>query len=220
MRHIQVPARAGVVAPLRIALIAGAYQEPADFEQAGFADAVKARDLAIDLAFIAPELQHLLDRTVLDAMRTDIIAAARDAGCAQIWLGGISLGGFIALAFAEQRPGEVDGLCLLAPYLGNRMVTSEIGHAGGLSRWRPPALADDDEERRLWLFIRRLRTAGPLVHLGVGRHDRFSHGHQLFADALPDASVDVIDGGHDWPVWLQLWERFLDRISSRGMHAR
>ena len=219
MRHILVPARAGVVAPLRIALIAGAYQEPADFEQAGFADAVKVRRLAVDLTFIAPELDHLLDRTVLESVRTEIIAVARDAGSAEVWLGGISLGGFIALAFAEQRPGEVDGLCLLAPYLGNRMVTSEIARAGGLAGWRPPALADDDEERRLWLFIRRLHTAGLRVHLGVGRHDRFGHGHQLFADALPDTSVDVVDGGHDWPVWLRLWERFLDGISSRGMHA-
>ena len=219
MRHIQFPACAGTAAPVRIALIAGAYQEPEDFQRAGFADAVKSRGLAMDLVFIAPDLEHLFDRTVLDSLRTDVIVDARAAGCTQVWLGGISLGGFIALAFAERRPADVDGLCLLAPYLGNRMVTAEIARAGGVAAWHPATLALDDEERRIWRFIQRLGTQGLKMHLGVGRHDRFGHGHQLLADALPGGSVDFIDGGHDWPVWLRLWERFLDRVSRQGAHA-
>jgi len=34
----------------------------------------------------------------------------------------------------------------------------------------------------------------------------------LLADQLPPGSVDVIDGGHEWGVWRQLWDRFLDRL--------
>jgi len=81
MRQIHVPAAPNVTAPLRIALIAGAYQEPEEFQTAGFDTAVSTRRLAIDLVFIAPELQHLLDRSVLDSLRTEVVAEARNAGC-------------------------------------------------------------------------------------------------------------------------------------------
>lgn len=212
MRKVVVQATPGVVAPMRIALLPGAYQEPEDFKRAGFADAVRARGLALDLEFIAPGLTHLLDRGVLDALHRDFVVPARGAGCRSVWLGGVSLGGFIALAYAESRPQMLDGLCLLAPYLGNRMVTGEVAQAGGVRNWRPGALGPDDEERRIWALIQRLPQQRLAVHLGLARQDRFGHGHALFADALPAAAVDRIEGGHDWSAWRQLWDRFLDRL--------
>ncbi len=32
----------------------------------------------------------------------------------------------------------------------------------------------------------------------------------MMAAVLPSDAVDVLPGGHDWPVWRQLWEKFLD----------
>jgi len=212
VRKIVVEATPGVVAPMRIALLPGAYQDPEEFRRAGFAEAVRARGLALDLEFIAPELTHLLDRSVLDALHRDVVVPARAAGCRSVWLGGVSLGGFIALAYAEQRPEALDGLCLFAPYLGNRIVTGEVARAGGVRTWRPGALAADDEERRIWMLIQRLPEHRFAVHLGLGCQDRFGHGHALFADALPAAAVDRVEGGHDWTAWRQLWDRFLDRL--------
>lgn len=212
MRKIVVQAVPGVAAPMRIALLPGAYQEPEDFRRAGFADAVRQRRLQIDLEFLAPDLAHLLDRSVLDALHQDVVAPARAAGCPSVWLGGVSLGGFLALAYTERRPETLDGLCLLAPYLGNRMVTGEVARAGGLRMWHPGVLAPDDEERRIWALIQHLPEHRLAVHLGLGRQDRFGHGHALFADALPATAVDVVDGGHDWPTWRRLWDRFLDRL--------
>jgi pimeloyl-ACP methyl ester carboxylesterase len=214
MRTLVVAATPGVVAPTRIALLPGAYQEPEDFRRAGFAEAVRSRGLALDLEFVAPELDHLLDRTVLDALHREIVAPARGAGCRSVWLGGVSLGGFMALAYAESRPDELDGLCLFAPYLGNRAVTGEVARAGGVGRWRPGTVPADDEERRVWSWIQRLPAQRLRVHLGIGRNDRFGHGHALLAEALPPADVDVVDGGHDWPVWRRLWELFLDRLAA------
>jgi pimeloyl-ACP methyl ester carboxylesterase len=214
VRRIVVEATPGVVAPMRIALLPGAYHEPEDFLREGFADAVRARGLPIDLEFVAPDLAHLLDRRVLDSLHQDVIVPARAAGCRSVWLGGVSLGAFIALAYAERRPTALDGLCLLAPYLGNRMVTGEVARAGGVRAWCPGALAADDEERRIWALIQRLPDHRLDVHLGLGRQDRFGHGHALFADALPATAVDVVDGAHDWPAWRQLWDRFLDRLAA------
>ena len=39
----------------------------------------------------------------------------------------------------------------------------------------------------------------------------FAASHALMAQALPPAQVDRVAGDHAWPVWRQLWERFLER---------
>jgi hypothetical protein len=213
MRRVVIAARSGQVAARRVLLLPGAFQQPEDFIAAGFATAVQRRGLDLDLEFIAPELAHLLDRSVLGALHTEAIQPARAAGCRELWLGGASLGGFIALAYAEQRLPTLDGLCLLAPYLGNRIVTGEVAAAGGLQHWRPGPLAADDEERRVWALVQRLAHAPLQLFVGLGRSDRFGHGHALLADALPAAAVEFAAGGHDWPTWRALWERFLDRLA-------
>jgi pimeloyl-ACP methyl ester carboxylesterase len=214
VRKIVVEATPGAVAPVRIALLPGAFQQPDDFRRQGFAEAVRCRGLQIDLEFVAPDLAHVMDRAVLESLHCHVVGPARAAGCRSLWLGGVSLGGFIALAYAERRPGAVDGLCLLAPYLGNRMVTGEVARAGGVRHWHPTPIAADDEERRIWALIQRLESQPLAVHLGIARQDRFGHGHALLADALPATAVDVIDGAHDWDAWRRLWDLFLDRFAS------
>lgn len=212
MRTVSISATAGAVAPLRVVLLSGAFQQPEDFQRQGFVDAVRDRDLALDLQFVAPELQHLNDRLILRTLRQDLIEPAKENGCRSIWLGGVSLGGFLALAYAEHWRSDLDGLCLLAPYVGNRMITAEIGRAGGVRAWNPGTIAADDEERRIWRLIKDPGSRLPPVYLGIGRDDRFGHGLKLFAEVLPAAWVDTIDGAHEWPVWRQLWGRFLDRF--------
>jgi len=215
VRSILEAADAGVVAPTRVLLLPAAYCTPEDFLREGFARAARERHLPVDLVFVELKLQHLTDRTILRRLRHEIVLPARASGCRSIWLGGISLGGFIAMAYAARFTREVDGLCLLAPYLGNHIVVGEIERARGLDGWTPGHLAEDDDERRIWQFIKeqRDRTSprpAPELHLGFGSEDRFADSHRLLAAALAPDSVDVVPGGHEWPAWRQLWENFLD----------
>jgi pimeloyl-ACP methyl ester carboxylesterase len=152
---------------------------------------------------------------VLSRLRDEIVRPARAIGCRSLWLGGISLGGYVALAYAERHRQEIDGLCVFAPYLGSHIVIGEIERAQGVAAWQPGELAQDDDERRIWRFIQAQAAAVP-VHLGFGREDRFSHSHRLMASALPPESVDTVPGGHDWTAWLGLWENFLDRRFMRA----
>jgi pimeloyl-ACP methyl ester carboxylesterase len=210
MRTRLEQAREGLTAATRAVLLPAAYSGPDDFIRAGFASATRERALPLDLAFVDLNLTHLTDRTLLRRLRHEIILPARAMGGQTIWLCGISLGGFVALAYAERYPGEIDGVCVLAPYLGNRIVTGEIASAGGVDGWEPGELAEDDDERHIWRFIKTHRTHSVSVHLGFGSEDRFADSHRMMAAALQPEMVDVLPGGHDWPVWRQLWENFLD----------
>ena len=201
-----VPAAA---APARMAWLPGAYHSIEDFFAAGFAQAARQRQVPLDLIFVDLEIEHVGDRSALERLRSDIILPARASG-ASIWLGGISLGGLFALSYAASHPGEVDGLCLLAPYLGNRMLTAEITLSRGIAAWQPGELAETDEERRIWRYIQGRRAESEPLHLGFGDEDRFSAAHELLAATLPADCVDVIPGGHEWPTWVRLWENFLD----------
>ena len=209
MRSIAVPALATAAAPARMVWLPGAYHGAQDFVAAGFSEAVRRRRIALDLDFVDLELAHVGDRSALQRLRSDIVLPARAAGVS-IWMGGISLGGLFALNYAASFPDELDGLCLLAPYLGNRMLTAEIAAARGLAAWQPGELAETDEERRIWRYIKSRHAHSRPLYLGFGQGDRFAAAHALLAAALPADSVNAISGGHEWSTWSRLWENFLD----------
>lgn len=208
MRSLLKPARPGSVAPTQMIWLPGAYHSARDFLEEGFPEKVLERQIPLDLRFVDLEMRHLDDREPLDRLRAEILLPARASGVS-VWLAGISLGGSIALDFASSHPEELDGLCLLAPYLGNRMLLNEINAARGLARWEPGELAHDDVERRVWCHL-KARIGRPSLYLGYGQEDRFSAAHGMLAQELPADAVDVIAGGHDWRTWTKLWENFLD----------
>jgi pimeloyl-ACP methyl ester carboxylesterase len=210
MRSVHDAVMPGTVAPTRIICLPGAYHAPEDFLTAGFATEVRRRGLGIDLEFVDVEMQHLGDRRGRAGLKREVVASARADGCRAVWFAGISLGGFIAMDYAAEHPADLDGVCLLAPYLGNRTLIAEIARAPGLAAWAPGDLADTDEERRIWRFVQAQPAHSRLLYLGFGRDDRFAAAQRLLAAALPPESVDVIPGGHDWPTWKTLWENFLD----------
>ena len=208
VRSIFIAAGGNAPAATQMIWLPGAYDSAEHFVQAGFAQAVAQRRLRMDLRFVDLDMQHLDDRAALRRLRNEIVLPACASG-ASVWLGGISLGGMAALDYASCFGGELEGLCLFAPYLGNRMLIDEITAAAGLHAWEPGELAEADTERRIWRFIQAGAGARPLF-LGFGRNDRFAAAHELLAAALPEARVNVIDGAHDWRTWGTLWEEFLD----------
>ena len=186
----------------------GAYHSAQDFLDEGFARAAAQRQVPLDLLFVDLQMQHLDDRDAFQRLRSEIVLPARDSGAA-VWLAGISLGGLVALDYASSHSGELDGICLLAPYLGNRVLINEIAATSGLAGWEPGELAESDAERRIWRYIKTRVDSRPLF-LGYGRDDRFSAAHDMLAAALPADWVEVVAGGHKWGTWLNLWENFLD----------
>lgn len=220
MRILHEHAASDRLAQTLVILLPGALQPPEQFLRSGFADAVRARGLPLDLAMPDLAMRHIgetIDGSAQRRLHDDVVQPARRQGYRAIWLAGISIGGMMAVAYAECHPGDIDGLCLLAPYPGNRLLTKRIRASGGLAQWRPDDAADDAESRMWqWLKTHRRQPDAPIIHLGYGRQDRFADGQEMMAEALDPASVDLIDGGHDWSAWRRLWDNFLDRLAARA----
>jgi pimeloyl-ACP methyl ester carboxylesterase len=213
MRQLIDLAIPGQQAATLLILLPAAYQQPEDFIQYGFVAAVRSRALDMDLIMADFSFNQASAATASLAIELKLIQPAIAAGYASIWLVGISIGGYAAMAYADTYATTLSGMLLLAPYPGNRMTTTEIAAAGGLASWQPTAIASDDTERRNWRWLQTQANSSATLelHLAYGEHDRFAPSYVMMAKSLPAARVDHIAGGHTWPVWQQLWQHFLDK---------
>jgi pimeloyl-ACP methyl ester carboxylesterase len=189
-----------------VILLPGRHDSPGDFARADFAELAAQADA--DFLAVDAHLGYYYKRTVVDRLREDVIGPARSR-YDRIWLVGISLGGTGSLLYTIQHPGDVDGILLLAPFLGEEEVIEEVAAAGGLRGWRAPEPLDpSDFQRRLWAWLKNPGGEIPL-YLGYGTGDDFARANGLLGRELPPERVFTVPGGHDWKAWRALWEKFL-----------
>ena len=196
-----------------LVMLPGAKGCPQDMVNYGFVQALRERNLPIDVVAVDAHLGYYLEGSLCPQLTHDIVAPARAKGYQQIWFMGISLGGMGALMYASDHPADIEGVILLAPYLGVRGTIAEVVDAGGLARWQPGVINADDDERRLLAWIKTYPPAtetSPKIYLGYGIKDRFAGASQMLAERLPAASVVSIPGRHDWATWIKLWHHLLD----------
>lgn len=199
---------------LLLVMLPGVNILPGDFVDHGFIEALRRRRWPVDVVTAAPDVELYLDDTIAERIHRDIVAPAQARGYRRIWFLGVSLGGMGALLHARAHAAALEGVVLLAPFVGTPGMVAEVSRAGGLSAWEPGEIRARDGERKLlaWLKSYRAGVAGqPQLYLGYGRRDRFAEGHALLARHLPAERVLVAEGGHDWETWTMLWQRILDR---------
>ncbi len=198
-----------------IVLLPGRGMALDELSSEGFIDAFRAAGLRADLVRADAHMGYYKDRSVVDRLHVDVIAPARAQGYRHIWLAGISLGGLGALLYADEHPEEVDGLLLIAPYLGEPQTAAAVAAQGGPGRWRPPAETDDAIGVRAWTCLQRYVGPGAVrtpLFLAFGVDDRLAPTHRVLAPALPPPRVLTAPGGHDWPAWRPLWQRLLAQV--------
>jgi pimeloyl-ACP methyl ester carboxylesterase len=203
----EVPSRTLIV------LLPGRFNAPDEFVEQGFVEAVRERGLAADLRIVDAHLGYYVNRVFEKRLREDVFQPARRRGYDTIWVVGISLGGLGSLLYAGAHPEDVDGIFAMAPYLGVDDAVEEVRAAGGLLEWTPGALDPKDYSRNLWAWLKGYTQPGakrPPLYLAYGTDDDFALANAMLARHLPPERVFREAGGHDWPVWLKLWERFLD----------
>ncbi|HJV81895.1 alpha/beta hydrolase [Noviherbaspirillum sp.] len=183
-----------------------------DFERRGFIDDMRRHGITADAVAVDAHYGYYASRTIHERITNDVIDSARSAGYEQIWLAGMSLGGFGAASYAARHASHISGLLLFAPYLGGAPLIREIAAAGGLGNWEPGAVHGDDYQRALWRWFKnQFSSTDPAlpIYLGYGKRDMFQRANGLLADALPEDRVLSIPGGHNWGTWKELWQMLL-----------
>lgn len=194
-----------------VILLPGAFMNAPQLISMGFARARDARRAAIDLVILDADPARRAPQAIDRALSEVVAQTAHGAARRQIWIAGISLGGLLAIDHVAQHPGTVHGLCLIAPYPGTRPTLLQLAEADDANAdRRTPSAIGDDPEGRAWRWLRDRPERLP-VYLGYGVDDRFAAGIGQMAQYLAPDDLDAVPGAHDWPVWLALWERFLDR---------
>lgn len=191
-----------------IVLLPGRFDDPQDLIDHGFADALRSRNIDADLVIPDLHLGYYRARTAVERLHADVVAPRRTA-YEQIWLAGISLGGFGSLLYAQLQEAP-DGLLLIAPYLGDERIQNEIRGAGGVHQWDPESSRAKDYEIELWNWLRDDAPHSRMT-IGYGRDDAFAPANRRLASMLPAGREILVAGGHDWDAWIDVWKRFLDR---------
>lgn len=212
LRTIAQPSPCGPAETLLV-LLPGSYSLPEDFVREGFVRTVRDEALAADLLLVDAHVGYYRDRSVVDRLHADVIRPAKARGYRSVWIAGISIGAVGAMLYADEHPGELDGVVLLAPFLGSRLNVLDIENAGGLSRWvASPPSPDEEVDRRLWRWLKgQTDPAEPVrkipIYQGYGVDDRFAYNNRLLSRELAPARVYTSEGGHDWPAWREVWRR-------------
>jgi pimeloyl-ACP methyl ester carboxylesterase len=199
-----------------VVFLPGSGDRARSYRKSGFIRKLRRRGLSTDIVAADASMGYYLHENVVDRFEKAVMAPARRTGYEQIWLIGVSLGGFGSLLYAKERPGQVAGVLALAPFLGDNPFSKDIREAGGLSKWAAPSpepLSAMNYEAQLWRWLQAVtsgREPGPRIYLGFGTEDPFADRNELLAAALPAGHVLRAPGGHDWPPWSGIFDRFLE----------
>lgn len=183
-----------------------------DFERRGVIEDMRRQGIVADAVAIDAHYGYYAEKAIFERITDDVITRARAAGYEDIWLAGVSLGGFGAAMYAARHPSHIQGLMLFAPYLGNNALIKEIIDAGGIKSWQPGEIANGNYQRALWAWLKDyLEKDIPAlpIYIGYGLNDKFAPANALVAENLPQDRVFAIAGGHDWRTWKKIWQSFL-----------
>lgn len=195
-------------------MLPGAKNTPQQLAENGFIRALRERNLPVDVLALDAHVDLYLDRADIERVLHHTLDEVRAHGYRRIWLLGISLGGSGAMICATQRTAEIEGVFLLAPFLGTRGLIAEVAAAGGLQHWQAGDIAPRDHERALLQQIQTgILDAGglPSIHLGYGSEDRYRGASIMLEERVAHQRVTVMSGGHDWETWRVLWHKLLDK---------
>jgi pimeloyl-ACP methyl ester carboxylesterase len=209
-----------------IVFLPGFKDDETAFTKHGFLDALRERHMAVDSVSTDLTIAYYPRHEVVERIQEDVLRPLAYRHYKQIWLVGVSMGGFGAVVLAEALGAHVAGMFLLSPFLGDlgdHGLLEEIDHAGGLRAWDARPVENEDDQRRAWRYLKwaALHPEGPpVVFLGHGDNDVLGYGLRLLGDALPPDHVFVTPGNHDWSPWTTLWVRFLDESNFKERCAR
>lgn len=171
-----------------VVFLPGRGDTPEHFVRNEFPEKLRLAGSRCTLRAVDSHLGYFFDKSIVERLREDVIAPARAEGFEEIWLVGISLGGFGSLLYTKEHPGEIAGIVAIASYLGEREEFPDV--------WA-------------WLEGYGSDPGRTPLFLAYGERDRFAEVNGQLADRLPDDHVFHVRGRHTWATWRRAWDAFL-----------
>lgn len=196
----------------------GFLDSPESYNDHGFARELVRSGAPCDAVGVDLHYRYYGEPGVADMVYEDVLQPAIARGYDEIWVVGISMGGLGALLTASQYTRYIDGVVLIAPFLGEPRVVQEIEAAGGARSWQPPegldaeAWSEANYTQKIWSWLRGYHTdpdVRPPLYLGWGTEDRLGQSDQLLGALLADGHVVSEPGGHEWRTWFPIWRQIL-----------
>jgi len=185
------------------------------FEKVGFVGAVRMRGLPYDMVAPNTHFGYYNDRSLNIRLKEDVILPAKAMKYEKIWLVGTSMGGLGSILYLKEHRKDIDGILLLGPFLGDRLIIDEISSAGGLDQWEPGDFDEEEDwQRMLWQCLKECNRQGsvdPPIYLGIGTEDLYYRAQKLLASSLSPECVIEVSGKHRFSTFKRIWDIFLDR---------
>lgn len=195
-----------------LVLLPGIGDSAASFEQHKIIDEIHSIAPGIDVIAVDAHFKYYQEHTIIERLRTDVIAPARAAGYREIYLGGISLGGFGSLLYLKQHPDDINKILILSPYLGEKEDFDYLL----MNESAPKGLRD----RNLWPWLTHLNEeTKQKIYLAYGASDKFAQQNGLLARQLPSNHLVLQPGEHHWDTWKVLWPELLRKIGNNNTIA-
>ena len=226
MAFVADPLPGGQKAKCLLVLLPGARDRAGDFRSEHFIDDIRASGLSVDVVSADATIGYYFQNIAAQRLEEDVIGPARSKGYEQVWLLGISMGGFGTFNYTQRFPQAVDGIAAFAPYLGDDAEVQSIREAGGLAKWPAPPVETEintsNHTSQLWGYLRRITSGAvpsPELYLGCGDSDRMLPNVAVLSAVLPKDRVLTTAGGHSWGPWRDLLRQFLARSTFRDRCA-
>lgn len=199
-----------------VIVLPGRADEGRGENERGMAGAIHEAWPGADVLLASATYAYYRDGKVVERLHHDVVAPALRSGYQRIWLAGASMGGMGAMLYERAHPGQISGLVLFAPFLGDKALLEEIRGAGGVARWDPGPLPAEinshNYQRQVWKHIRERSAGSRRVWLACGTDDYLLSGARLLATTLPDGHFIQMPGGHDWRTWSRIGKTVFSQI--------
>lgn len=206
-------AKTDATARTLLVMLPGRYGTANQFMAEGFVDMVLTAGYSLDVVTAEAHIGYYENKTVIERLRQDIILPAKARGYKRIWILGVSMGGLGAIWYDRTHPGDVDGLILLAPYLGDKQIVDEVEAAGGMRGWHQEEQDKGLFQKEIWGLTKGYedqRTTAGRLFLGYGLQDSFARSNSLLAREIPAGQVATLPGSHNWSTWRLLLTKLLE----------
>ena len=200
-----------------VVVLPGRGDDLASLQRKDMADTIQTTWPAADVILTGLTMPFYRQGQAAKRLHDEIIAPARGNGHREIWLLGISLGGMGAVLYEREYPGQIDGMLLLSPYLGEKTIQDEVRNAGGLGNWNPGPLQPIGAgtfQRELWRTLKDLSAKPQRARafwLAYGADEPFRAPIELMSPILPEGQVLMLPGRHDWSLWSPAASVLLER---------